>query len=223
MEEDIFMRQLSVLTAAALSLCVSGPANAAQIAILGGITEIEVTADLGAFGLTATPTGTSSVDDTGTNPVFSFPITGGFRDDMLTPPETEIEHAGAGLAISDGTTTLTFFDFLVDAAAGEIRSDVTDGTDTSLDIGFLTFDLARFTPDGGLGVDFNVQFGFILDEIFDTGGNLGDTGTDFGVARLDIVDENTPSPVPLPASLPLLLAALAGFGVARRVRRSSVT
>lgn len=216
----MIMRQtFAILAGGAFALCVSGPADAAPIAVLGGLTEIEVTANLGAFGLTAMPTGTAGVNDTGTFPVFSFPITGGLRDDMIG--ETEIEHAGAGLAISNGTTTLTFFDFLIDAAGGEIRSDVTDGTDTESNIGFLTFDLARFTPDGGLGVDFNVQFGFLLDEVFGTGGNLGNTGTDFGVARLDIIDENTPSPVPLPASLPLLVAGLAGFGLLRRRRRAA--
>ena len=212
------MQMLSkFLAGSALTLALAGAAHATPIAITGGVTELEVIANLGAFGLTVGASGTTIANTSGVNPVFTFPVSGGFRDDMTPTPETIIEHAGAGLDITDGAIILSFSDFLIDAAAGEIRADVTDGTDTLLDAGFLTF--ASVEAGGRFGFDFNPQFGFILDETFGTNGNLGNVGTDFGFARLNFVDATATAQIPLPASLPLLLGGLMGIGLIRRRAR----
>jgi hypothetical protein len=134
--------------------------------------------------------------------VFSFPITGG----SITDGNALIEHEGSGVslfAIADPTVEVSVGNFLIDTMMGTVSGDVF-GLATG--VTFFTFG----TPGaGGIPLLISSDLAGALASIF-SAPDL--TGAEFGLAS------TMPTPVPLPAGLPLLLAALGGFAVMRRKR-----
>jgi hypothetical protein len=87
------------------------PANTTDVTLISADT-------LAALGISVTPTGTAMLAPGSSPPEVMFPITGG----TATGAALMIEHNGSGLALSDGTTTVTIGNFLVDTQQLEVFS-----------------------------------------------------------------------------------------------------
>lgn len=168
--------------------------------IFGGLTTVEVTADLTSLGLGGAPFGSATVSGA----VFSFPITGG----SATSGDLEILHDGSGVTLFTldplDATEVTVGNFVIDTAAATVFGDVIGGP-TDLDL--FSFGAAT----GGIGLDITETLAGALTINF---GAPDLTGAQFGIAN------TAPEVVPLPASAVLLLAGLAGLGALRRVKPS---
>lgn len=107
-----------LLAAGSLALAPMAFAPAAAATIIGGGTQVTLTAadTLTGLGLSFTPFGTASLLPSDDDPIVSFLITGGSRDD--TTGELLIEHDGSGLEFTAGGKSLRIGDFLIDTAAG---------------------------------------------------------------------------------------------------------
>lgn len=191
--------------AAALAICAAAvAAPAAAVSIAGGVTSVEVTADLAGLGLAGAPFGTATVDATGPNPVFFFPITGG----ELLPSGATILHEGSGVtlsALSDPSIAATVGNFVIETANARILGDVIGGAqDVTL------FDLGAAGVDG-IPVLIASDLAGALSAVF-SAPDL--TGAQFGLAA------TAPQPVPLPAAWALLLAGLGGVAALRGRRRA---
>lgn len=176
--------------------------KAETVNILGGITELTVTADLGALGLTPAATGTASLEGA----TFGFPITGG---SVLADGNALIEHEGVGVSLTAGDTTAEVGNFLIDTAQATIFGTVGDGTDFA-----GLFDLGPATDDG-IEVLIATPLAGALTSVF---GAPDLSGAQFGFATVspDL------APVPLPAGMPLLLVGLGAIGALRlRAKRAA--
>lgn len=181
------------------------PAASATLPIVGGITTVEVTANLGALGLFGAPFLEADVDVSDTNPLFSFGITGG-----STNGDTLIEHDGSGVtlaSIADPSINTTVSNFLIDVGAGGIFGNVDNSADQAL---LFTFDpLDAGAPD--IPIFIAAPLAGQLTTIFDA----PDLATaQFGIANTS--PEIGPAVVPLPAGLPLMVAGLGALWVVRR-------
>ncbi|MEL7346827.1 MAG: VPLPA-CTERM sorting domain-containing protein [Pseudomonadota bacterium] len=196
-------------------LQVANPAGAATLpppldpalstAIDGGITEVEVTIDLGSVGLSAIPFLGATLDTTGENPVFAFPITGGAVLDS-DPAVALIEHEGSGLSLFDGAQSVTVGNFLIDTAGASVFADVI-GTEDTLKL----FEFGGLT-DLGIELLIAEDLAGALTGIFgapDLEGGL------FGLARTD-PQLAAPGVIPLPAAGWMLLGALGGLVALKR-------
>lgn len=191
------------LAAAAASLVMSaGMAVANTVAIVGGVTNVEVTAPLGALGLTGSTFGTATVDGSGANPVFSFGITGGEAGGP-----TLIEHDGSGVtltAAADPTIRATVADFLIDVDNAQVLGNVEGGPQ-----GVQLFTFGGTNSVGAVELLISGTLAGALTSVF---GASDLTGAQFGFA--------TPlpevAPVPLPAGVLLLGAGIGGLALVRR-------
>jgi hypothetical protein len=200
------------LVAAGLGLGLfanSGAAvQAATVPITGNETRVEVTADLGALGLSATTFGTATADASGLYPVFTFPITGGSLDTDLGT--ALILHQGSGVTLSAGGTTATIGNFTIDTAASLVFADLIDETDGDLLLfGVPVFDFGTDTSRPGVELRINSVLAGLLSSTF---GAIDLTGAQFGFATPDI------AAVPLPAGGLLLIGGL-GVLAGLRTRR----
>ncbi len=200
----------SATRAVALTVGLAGAPFAALAATITGVeTQIEVTADLTALGLAGAPVGTATVDVSGENPVFTFPITGGtFFPDT---GNALIEHTGSGVelsALADPATSVAVGDFLIDTASAQVFGNVF-GTDLGPQ---SLFDITELS-DAGATIAISEFLAGALTSIF---GAPDLEGATFGIAVPNV--SVAPAAVPLPAGLPMLAAGLLAVGLLRRPR-----
>lgn len=189
--------------AVSLAALLGTSAGAATVGIVGGQTDVTVTADLAALGLSGAPAGTASVAVVGGLTVFSFPITGGaaFMDGNAL-----VEHDGSGVTLSAGSVAVTISNFLIDTAAMIVSGDIFGGP---TDVTF--FDFGAETALSGVELEISSDLAGALTASF---GAPDLTGATFGYAVPSPV--TGVAPVPLPAGLPLLAAAMLGLVALRR-------
>lgn len=195
----------------AASLALGGPAQAATI--VGGETQVTVTANLPGLGLNAQPFGTATADGA----TFTFPITGG----TAGADGATIAHEGSGVTLftgdapdADDSIAATVGNFLIDTMAAAVFGDVVGGPDE-----LQNLELFIFSPDDddfsdGIDLDISDTLGGLLADVF---GAPTLNGAQFGVASTspDV------APVPLPAGGWLLLGGLGALGVVRRRRKAA--
>lgn len=189
----------TILAAASALGLLAGAAHAAPI--VGGETTVEVTADLTGLGLAGAPFGSATADGA----VFTFPITGGEADDA----GAVIEHEGSGVtlsALADASIAATVGNFVVDTTAAGITGDIIGGAE---DVPFFDFGTV---DDDGIDLTITTELAGALTAVF---GAPDLAGAVFGVANTAPVVEDV-APIPLPAALPLLAAALGGLALFRR-------
>jgi hypothetical protein len=202
-------KRIFVMAVAAVTLgqAAATTGSAATLPLIGNQTEVEVTAPLGALGLAGAPAGTASVDVTGANPVFVFPVTGGTLDTVTG--EALVEHEGSGVtlsAIAAPEINVTVGNFLIDTAGGAVSGDVFGGP-----VGLPFFMFGDMTDNGVELLITSVLAGALTD-VF---GADDLTGAQFGLARPDI------APIPLPAGAWLMLAGAAALGLVGVRRRKA--
>jgi hypothetical protein len=199
--------QAAVVTVG-LASWAAAPAEAATLPLVGNQTEVEVTAPLAALGLGGAPFGTATVDVSGANPIFTFPVTGGTLD--TASGDARVEHQGSGVtlsALADPTVSATVGNFFIDTIALQVSGDVLGGAS-----GVPFFDLGAATTSG-VELFITAELAGALTGVFGAD-NL--TGAQFGFARPDL------APIPLPAGVWLMIAGLAAFGAVRaRGRRAA--
>ncbi|MEM7721580.1 MAG: VPLPA-CTERM sorting domain-containing protein [Pseudomonadota bacterium] len=196
--------------AAALAVTTIGlaPANASTVPIVGGETEITVTTSLDFLDVALVPTGTATVEEVDSLPVFTFPITGGVAVD---PADALIEHEGSGVGLNSPTVTATIGDFFIDTISQNVLGVVNGGSET---VELFTF--GDTTSDDGIELLISPMLAGVLVGVF-AAPDL--TGNQFGFATT--APEVVVAPVPLPATGVLLVAGLGALGfVARRRQRA---
>ena len=199
----------NMLAAAVLAVApVAATAGPVDIAPVGETTvEVEV-ALLEALGLGGAPTGTATAErlpdaTTPTSVLFSFDITGG---QIFDSGNAIIEHDGSGVrlfAAADTSIGAEVGNFVIDTELATVFGNVNGGTDS--------VDLFNFgTPDAaGIPLLISENLADALGSVFGADPEAL-AGAQFAVAN------TAPSPVPLPAGLPLLAAGLAAFAFVRR-------
>lgn len=183
-------------------------ASAATVSILPqNVTTVKVTADLDGLGLSGAPTGTAGVSFDDGSPIFAFNITGGTAmDDMLV-----IEHDGSGVQLSAGSVSAEVGNFVIDTAAGDVSGNVNGGAT------FVQLFTFGGVTDDGIILNISADLAGALNTVF---GVDGLAGAQFGFANTAPVLD-APAAVPLPASLPLLLAGLGGAAMLRRRKQAA--
>ncbi len=116
------MRLTAFLTPVLVPLALAAPAGAAVI-LPENTTDVTLTSApvLGSLGLSVAPTGTATIDASGTYPVASFPITGGVQN---SDGSLVIEHNGSDLAISSLAVTVDIGNFVITTGAARIWGEV---------------------------------------------------------------------------------------------------
>lgn len=124
----LLTRALSTAVAVAVPvLPIAALAQTQPLPIIGGVTSIKLTSaatfeagglNISAFGSTLFSPGSDGV------PLVYLPITGGSIDTGSLANFGRIEHAGTGLSFTNGATTLSFSDFVIDTAGLSISAEV---------------------------------------------------------------------------------------------------
>jgi len=203
------MTKLPALLASAafaLTALVATPASAANV--IGGTTDVTLTAapTLAGLGLSAAPTGTATVTTTAGIPTFTFPITGGTINDSTGA--ALINHDGSGILFSAGTSTLQIGNFLIDTAAAQVfGSAVINGSTTLTGV-------PLFTIGTGTSLSLTSQAAGAFTSVF---GAPDLTGVNVGFARVNAVT----AAVPEPATWGLMLLGFGVVGYGLRRRRSA--
>lgn len=202
------MRKL--LMASALTLAPFALNAASAATIIGGGTEVTLTAAdaLTGLGLSFAPYGTASVLETTPVPVVSFLITGGTRNDVTG--DLLVEHNGSGLDFTAGTSTLRIGDFLIDTNAGRVSGTaVANGTALGV--------VPLFNIGTGLSLLLTSEAAGAFTTVF---GAPDLTGTQIGTA----ITVPVFAAVPEPASWALMIGgfALAGTALRRRAPAQAV-
>ncbi|WP_051881347.1 hypothetical protein [Parvularcula oceani] len=207
--------------AAATAVFLAAPA-AHAVTVTGGITTVEVTADLEALGLTGAPLGTASVEAEDGTPVFTFPITGGDLDPASYAGE--ILHDGSGVALSAGSVTISLQDFIIDTTQSVITGTVSVSGTESMDgdlgrVPVFSFDIGTLPDVTGLFDTDDPMLALIITDI--AGAALAPilevdlSGATFGMAATD------PALVPVPGALVLFVSGAAALGGLRYRRKSA--
>lgn len=183
----------AVFAVAALFAAVS--ASASTLNIIGGTTEIQVTADLAGLGLTPSTFFGGGTLDTSTG-ILSYDITGG----TITGSDAVIEHAGSSLVLTGGGVSAFVGNFVIDTAAATVFGNVLGGSDSVALLDFGTID------SSGIQLLISADLAGALTTVF---GAPNLTGAELGIA-------NTAPVVPLPAAGWMLLAGVGGLVVMRR-------
>jgi PEP-CTERM motif len=206
---------------AALTLLVASDAGA--LPLVGDQTIVLLTSEptLSGLGIVIDPLGDADIaEDIAGRLDALFPITGG----DLTGIVGTIEHAGSGLLLSDGVNDLALENFLIDTTTLQLFADVSvndvlSGNAPLMDVDFCT--TLAGTPDAcidgdgselldGFKLTLNGQAASTLAAVF----GLPDlTGTQFGVARIDV------RVIPEPSTVLLVGIGLA-VAAARRGRHA---
>lgn len=197
-----------LLAMSALALAPLAPASAATI--IGGGTEVTLTAasTLTGLGLTFAPYGTASVVPGPGDPVVSFLITGGSRDDVSGA--LLVRHNGSGLNFTAGSNTLRIGDFVVDTATNLLSGAVV-ANGSALGV------VPLFNIGTGLTLTLTSQAAGAFTTVF---GAPDLTGATIGTADVNAVF--APVAVPEPAAWAMLIGgfALAGTTMRRRKMRA---
>lgn len=195
-----------LLAVSALALSPLVPASAATI--IGGATEVTLTSatTLTGLGLTFAPYGTASVVPGSGDPVVSFLITGGSRNE--TTGDLLVRHDGSGLDFTAGGNSLRIGDFLIDTTNSVVRGTaVANGTS----IGVVPlFDIAS-----GLTLTLTSQAAGAFTSVF---GAPDLTGATIGTADVSAVF----SAVPEPANWALMIGGFVLAGTASRRKRTQM-
>jgi hypothetical protein len=198
------MIKISIAAGVVATCAFTFAADAAVVDLIGGTTEVLVTADLAALSLAGAPTGTATVEISGGLPLFGFGITGGTLDQATGA--ALIEHDGSGVSLSAGMVSATVGNFLIDTMAMTVSGTVNGTLD---DVPLFTF---------GTGTEFaGVQLlisGALAGALSSTFGVADLTGAEFAYA----VPGPEVAPVPLPAGGLLLIGAFGGLAFASRKR-----
>lgn len=138
-----------------LPITTAGPAPVASLPTLAGV-DTKVTLDagfiaaLGSLKLTPGVVGSATLSDAG---VLSFPITGGnvkyFDPTQKYRPYVQgsIDHAGSGISLSSGDTTVELTDFRIDPGSSQLFGTVTaNGTKVGDDLYIFTLDGSTLKP-----------------------------------------------------------------------------
>ncbi|MBB4659134.1 PEP-CTERM sorting domain-containing protein [Parvularcula dongshanensis] len=210
-------------TSLTAGLLAAGFGLGAQAAPLtGGVTVVEVTADLEGLEVSGAPVGSATVEvNEAGNPVFGFPITGGDIDPASLAGM--IMHDGSGLSLTNESgITVSLTNFVIDTAASMIMGMVTvsDGTDDTMiaDAHIFDFDVSSLssidmlfdTEDPMLSLTLSSFAGDALEGFF--GANL--TGAEIGLAATAPVIGEA---VPLPGAAVFFATGLAAYAARRRL------
>ena len=193
-----------IAAAVAASLSWGAAAQAGTVDIIGGDTDVLVTADLAGLGLTGAPTGTAEVELVIDFAQFTFGITGGSVDEV---GNALIEHDGSGVSLTGGGTTATVGDFLIDTEAANITGTVNDAL-----FGVELFTFGTVSAEG-IQLLISDSLAGALTSVFGVGSLAG---AEFGLANTNPITDV--APVPLPAGGLLLITALGGLAYTRRKR-----
>jgi hypothetical protein len=209
------MKSMSQLFGA-FGLAIGMAATAQAALITGGTTEVTVTiaSTLSALGASLSPLGTATLSP-GTNPVVTFPITGG----STSLAGDLIEHNGSGLRITgtNPTTTVDTQNYLVDTGNELIDADISINGASQGNIGLFTL--------GSSGLS-NVPLTLTLNAV--TALN-----TAFGLSGMDALTTSTPigtltsSPTvgavaaPEPATITVVGVGLVALAAVRRRTRAT--
>lgn len=190
------------LTAAAT---IAAPANAASIIPPGGATTLTLNSTaIGALTpLSPTPLGSA----TAPLPDLVFPITGGLS---LTSTDI-IRHDGSGLGLSAGDDALNLEDFVINTGSGVLTGSVSgqiDGSAFDFGSGIALFDIL---------IGSTIELAFTDEAAEAVAFVFGDPGLEDTLDGF-VAGEAQVAPIPVPAALPLMGAALAGLGVTVRRR-----
>lgn len=204
------------LTATAMSAPIAVPPPATPIT--GGITEVRLDAGptLASLGVGVSTVGSATVvSAAGGIPIVDFPITGGSINALVNPapgvPAAQIEHGGSGLALAGtaaGSPVLKLEDFLIDTQSLTLYGKV-DAAGTILGSQIALFSIS-------LSGDTTYPFGLALTQGAADALNGFFNVTAFTGGLAIGVASTTPSTVPEPGSLALLLLGVMGLTVLRR-------
>lgn len=186
----MFKKSLQAL-AASVFVLTGASAHAATVDILGGSTDLLISN----LGLTASVTGDGSARDSRLGTVISLGITGGTLDDETGA--AVIQHGGSGITLSNGTTSVSVSNLVVDTAAGQVLADIEGG-----ESGAVILQIGNVWEDGELPLLVADALAAVFPET---------EGRKLALGRA------TPE-VPLPASGLLLLGGLGGLAIYRRKR-----
>lgn len=209
------MRPLQAAVAVVFAAMLTVPGASRAASLIGGVTQVQVTADVGALGLTPGVLGSASIVS-GQPLTVAFPITGGALNSSLAG---FILHEGSGVSLTAGGNSLSLTNFIIDTIGQRILGDAAlNGTSLATDLPLFTFDLSTVTPAAltnlaspSLSLLFSRQAATALTTVF---GAPDLTGAQFGLAA------TAPSAVPEPATWAMLLLGFGAVGVIARRRRT---
>lgn len=209
------MKSSHWIAAATLAAGLAPAAHAATpLPIIDGFTSVTLTSAtaLGGLGLTVGTLGSAifSPGSDGT-PIVYFPITGGQID--TSNFAGTIEHAGSGLSLSAGGTTLNLTNFVIDTTTLTLAGDANAGALSASGVSLFNIGLSG-QASAPYTLSLTAAAAGALTTLF---GAPDLTGTQIGLASTLPVT----APVPEPATVASMLAGLALLGgVMGRRRRS---
>lgn len=203
-------RLLALLASSSFVAAAALPVQAQAASILGGTTEVTVTAGpaLTDLGLSFAPIGsaTAVINESGL-PVVTFPITGGT---VASNGDALIEHGGSGLSFTGGGNSLLLENFTINTATSSLFGQATAN-------GSVLGIVPIFDITSTLGLNLTSEAAGALTALF---GAPDLTGVEVGTAVVNPVT----APVPEPATWMMLISGFGLIGMAMRgARRQTVS